>query len=365
MQHTHYDVIIIGGGPAGVAAAIRLTQLQFSVCIIDKPSNSKLKVGESIPGATLRLLAVLGINSLETLLALNNFKTATANVSAWGTENWSYTNAIQNPEGGGWHLLRHKFDTALQEYALQQGITFINNLVKNVHKEKQYSIQLKFPHEITKLTSNFIIDASGRAAVFLKQLGIPKITFEEQMAAYTWLKPNKNDTDATTRIKSVKNGWWYTSLLPDNSRIISFHGLINDVQLKVKNSNVFIEEFNDAQLLPYSIYQKDFITTINAKQASITHANKFIGTTWLAVGDAALSFDPIASQGIFFALYSGITAAETLQQLVKSPKDSTTIKATYTEKIQRVFKHNKNTRTMFYTMEQRYTKQPYWQQYYR
>jgi flavin-dependent dehydrogenase len=36
------------------------------------------------------------------------------------------------------------------------------------------------------------------------------------------------------------------------------------------------------------------------------------GVNWLAVGDAALTYDPISSQGIFSALYTGLRAAETV-----------------------------------------------------
>jgi hypothetical protein len=36
------------------------------------------------------------------------------------------------------------------------------------------------------------------------------------------------------------------------------------------------------------------------------------GENWLAVGDAALAFDPISSQGMFSALYTGLRAAQTI-----------------------------------------------------
>ena len=39
-------------------------------------------------------------------------------------DNWTYNDAIKNPENGGWHILRHKFDAALRELALKNGVVF-------------------------------------------------------------------------------------------------------------------------------------------------------------------------------------------------------------------------------------------------
>src|SRR5438445_13201257 len=36
----------------------------------------------------------------------------------------------------------------------------------------------------------------------------------------------------------------------------------------------------------------------------------FAGPAWFAVGDAACSFDPLSSQGLLNALYTGLAAAE-------------------------------------------------------
>jgi flavin-dependent dehydrogenase len=47
----------------------------------------------------------------------------------------------------------------------------------------------------------------------------------------------------------------------------------------------------------------------------------FHGDGWLACGDAALSFDPLSSQGLLTALYSGKLASEFLSQQLKGNGD--------------------------------------------
>jgi flavin-dependent dehydrogenase len=47
----------------------------------------------------------------------------------------------------------------------------------------------------------------------------------------------------------------------------------------------------------------------------------FHGDGWLACGDAALSFDPLSSQGLLTAIYSGKLASEFLLQQLKGRED--------------------------------------------
>lgn len=50
-------------------------------------------------------------------------------------------------------------------------------------------------------------------------------------------------------------------------------------------------------------------TAIHSVDASTCILSRAAGNGWIAVGDAAMSFDPIASQGLFNALSSALAAA--------------------------------------------------------
>ncbi len=293
-----------------------------------------------------------------------------ANVSAWGTNDWTYNDSINNLEGGGWHILRHKFDAALRQIAKQNGATFFSSKLNNItpKAENNFRYQVTLQNNSSKnlpkmISSKWIVDASGRSSCVLKKMGVIHQQFENQMAAIAWLKPKQNDMDKTTRIKSVEKGWWYTAPLPDESRVVSFHGLPNEVAAMVKNNELFTQQFNAANIYQYSINSLDIVEGIKAKYAHVSLADKFAGENWLAVGDAALSFDPLSSQGIFFALYSGIRGAETIAAATEAPNNLNGILDSYKEKVKSVFVQNQQMRKLHYTMEQRYTKLPYWQQY--
>lgn len=53
-----------------------------------------------------------------------------------------------------------------------------------------------------------------------------------------------------------------------------------------------------------------FLCEPRGTEAGGARLDRFGGKGWLAVGDAALSFDPLSSQGIFDAIYTGMKAAQ-------------------------------------------------------
>ncbi len=373
MAIPHYDVVIAGAGPAGCAAAIRLRQLNISVCLVDDAKDNTLKVGESLPGAAIRLLNRIGIKDINQLLPKTDYSICIANVSAWGMDNWTYNDAIRNPENGGWHILRHKFDAALRRLAKQNGVVFYNakigkilaNDTEDTPKKANYTLAFKTQETYlpSAISAQWIVDATGRASTIIKQLKIERLHFEEQLSAIAWLKPSDKNQDSTTRIKSVENGWWYSAKLPDNSRVVAFYGLANRVSKMVKAPTLFIEETNSSKLLEDAITLEDILEGVSARNAATSLAKKVIGDSWMAIGDSALSLDPISSQGMFFALYSGIRGAETIASVMEDQNDVSEIRNAYKQKIESVFIANQNSRKHFYTSELRYTKHPYWQQY--
>jgi flavin-dependent dehydrogenase len=373
MTVSHYDVVIGGAGPAGCAAAIRLRQLNISVCLVDDAKDTVLKVGESLPGAAMRLLRRLGIPDLSALLATTAYKACTANKSAWGMEQWTYNDAIRNPETGGWHILRHKFDAALRQLAKDNGVVFykgkIGKIIKNTALEatedKNYTIgfKTKEAHLPSAISAKWWVDATGRSGALLKQNGISRVQFENQFSAMAWLHPDAaKNSDHTTRIKSVENGWWYSAKLPDASRIIAFYGLPDTVGRMVKSSSVFITAANKSGLLDDAITTSSILEGVVACNAATSLAKTVIGKSWMAIGDAALALDPISSQGIFFSLYSGIRGAETIAAVTKDGLQNA--HALYRKKIEDVFLANQKSRRHFYTSELRYTTSAYWQQYF-
>ena len=75
------------------------------------------------------------------------------------------------------------------------------------------------------------------------------------------------------------------------------------------------------------------------------------GESWLTVGDAAAAHDPIAGQGILWALESGIAGAEAIL---------TSTAGAYATAIGERFERYLATRAAYYGLEDRWPDAPFW-----
>lgn len=331
-----------------------LKQAGIAVALVDQPPEGKRKVGESLPGAVLRLLKKLGINGIADLLPPEQYKKCLANASSWGHEDWIYQSGVQNPEGGGYHINRAAFDQALLQRARAAGVAVYADKADAVVRlpDPGFSIRLQDSAQ-NLLQAQWLIDATGRKLAIGRKLGLKRQRADEQMAAVHWVNAPAQDADYATRIKSVPDGWWYTSLLPDQSRVIGFQGLPDTVSHLYKQPEAFFEQFNAAQILPYPLHPQDSLEHI-ATEAGLAKTDTATTSQLLCVGDAALSFDPLSSQGIFFALYSGIKAAETVIRSLADATAAPAALAAYQAAVQRVFEENRKSLAYFYRSELRY-----------
>ena len=81
--------------------------------------------------------------------------------------------------------------------------------------------------------------------------------------------------------------------------------------------------------------------------------DQFSGDGWLAIGDAAMSFDPLSGQGILKAMQSGMKAAKVV--IGKSPES----RADFDQWNKTMWNHFAQSRTSYYSMERRWPASPY------
>ena len=96
---------------------------------------------------------------------------------------------------------------------------------------------------------------------------------------------------------------------------------------------------------------------LHAFDASGGTLNRFSGDGWLACGDAALSFDPISSEGIFFALYSGMISAAAVNAMLDGHSSSITH---YSERIKEIRRFYISRRDHIYRSQSRWLNTPFW-----
>ena len=165
------DVVVLGGGPAGAAAAITLARAGRSVVVIEKSHYEQARIGETLPPAARPLLVRLAV--WEPFLLAGHLPSPGV-LSVWGDDELHETHFIFNPHGQGWHLDRQQFDTMLAQAASQAGahlycgaqVTSCLPLAVD-----RWQVAFTSGRRQHQLRATFLIDATGRAAVLARWQG--------------------------------------------------------------------------------------------------------------------------------------------------------------------------------------------------
>ena len=305
-----YDIVILGGGPAGAAAAISLRTHapQLSVAIIERSAYEQPRIGETLPPIVQPLLAQLGV--WESFLTEEHLPAYGA-CSAWGSEGLESHEFIYGKYGRGWHLDRRRFDAMLAREAVQHGAQlFMHSRVVDAQQTRD-GWRLAMRQGSTSLTveAAFVIDATGRCAAFAARRGAKPIRYDQLVGAFVFLKCTEMH-DSYTMVEADVDGWWYSALLPDSGMVAAWMSdadIIN--KLQSTNPSHWFDQLLKSSHTRRRLSPAEPMSQPVLQAACSQQLDQVTGDNWLAIGDAAATFDPLSSQGVVKALRTGILAS--------------------------------------------------------
>lgn len=319
------DTLILGAGIAGAAAALNLAPMR-RVALIDAGNLSAENgtVGESLAPAACRLLADMGL--LESFLA-EGHSPWYGTRSSWGTVVPTETDSLRNLDGPGWHLNRTRFNRWLRAAAAERSAELMWPAQLRSVEADEHGWVVDFTKPEGRgfaIRARTLIDATGRSASLARRFGSQHESSEPRMLC-AWLRGTaKGETAATagfTTIEAVQDGWWYTAPLPCGYRIVAFH-TDSDLPARrmLRSAESFMEYAERAPLVSETLMTCGFNTRgelIRWTVASGGTLSPPAGQSWFAAGDAAIHFDPLSSQGLVNALFTGLACAEATDRLLE------------------------------------------------
>ena len=310
------DVAILGGGPAGAATALALTRHGYSAVVIERSTYNNTRIGETLPPAVQPLLVSLGV--WDEFLAEKHSPSFGIR-SAWGQDDLYDNDFIFNPYGTGWHIDRTRFDAMLARKVEQAGAKLYRSAQLMSCAEDcagVWDIEFACESGCESLRARFVVDATGRKSVLARRQGAQRIICDRLVGVVCFFlseSPPANVGNATL-VEASENGWWYSAALPDSRTIVAY---MTDADLFGKASkrtpNYWQQQrrkapHTSARIESRALESGPFIFAANSSRLS-----HLAGKNWLAVGDAAMAFDPLSSQGVYNALMSGLLAAAAIE----------------------------------------------------
>ncbi|MBL8810736.1 MAG: tryptophan 7-halogenase [Planctomycetaceae bacterium] len=309
-QELDTDVVVIGGGPAGAAFARKLAEFGHQIVILEKAAFPRPHVGICLSDATEMLLDQFNVR--DAVHSAGFFRRKSVLVK-WGTDQPLIS------DQPGLHVDRGVFDRILLESARRASVTTIQpgRFLTARRRLGGWQVIVENGQRTINLQSRFLVDASGRANAFPGQ----QVRYAPPLFALhaTWRLCNRPDYDGI--MESGKNAWMWIACLAGQEAQISVY---TDPALLASRGKRSVGSYYESMLDEFSLirhfHRDEILGEIQCCDASSRHSSHPVGADFLRVGDANLSLDPMASQGVHLALTSGIQAAIVVNTILCFPE---------------------------------------------
>jgi flavin-dependent dehydrogenase len=325
-----YNVIIVGGGLAGLTSAVHLSKKGLSVLLIEKNEYPKHKVcGEYISNEVLPYLKALDFNPFDYgAKNIVDFTLSTPGSRAISTK----------LPTGGFGISRYCIDWELAKKAKENGAEILHVSVTDIQFENdQFEV---FTNQNKHYTSELVIGSFGKRSnldVKMNRGFIQKSSpFLGVKAHYKGDFPEDavglhNFEGGYCGISKVENDHINVCYIADFKSFKEYKN-IEDFQKKVLSQNKYLKKVFDSYELvfdkPLSISQVSF----SAKQPVENHI--------LMCGDSAGMIHPLAGNGMSMAIRAAQMASQQILKFKSGElKNRTDLENQYTEIWNREFSH--------------------------
>ena len=355
------DVCILGAGPAGAAAALKLSRLGIPCILIDKATFPREKIcGDGISHRVMDIVS----KWIDPSVAERFAAAKTIHLDSWGllfegTKQNSFdieyrpfkdkTKEIPS----GFVCKRYEFDNFLvNEVRNCHNITLMENVeitdfqpnTEGVSTENQTGNNgwiLKNKTGEIVVQTRLLLVADGAHSRFARHIGGIEMDPKHYMASVKAYYKGVTDFHADNYLefyfhKDFLPGYFWIFPLPNGEANVGIAIVSEEVSRRKLNlkkclqeviEDKFKERFKDAELIGDI---QGYGLPLGSKK------RKLSGDNYMLLGDAACLIDPLTGEGIANALVSGAVAAEQAAKCLEKNDFSTHILRGYDERIYRM-----------------------------
>ena len=313
----HYDVIIVGAGPAGCACAMALKNSGLRVAIIDKHQFPRDKVcGDAIPGRAIKFLHEIDPQFAARLAAFTEKLPTRSTLCYYNNKKLDFTWTLE-----AYTVTREHFDNFLfthlknsKEIHTLEGIA-ISDIVRS---ENGYTVIAKDSNKRFECT--MVIGADGINGVTAKKLTARQMDRKHHVAGVRAYYSGVTDMEDTcTEVyfdrKYLPGYFWVFPI--KGGMVNAGMGILSDmvVRNKINVKNAFYDFIERSPVLKEKFKNARLVGTLQG--CGLPMGSRWVemsGDNFLLVGDAASLIDPVSGDGIGNAVLSGKLAAEQVKQ---------------------------------------------------
>jgi FADH2-dependent halogenase len=319
-----YDVIIVGGGPAGSTAGTLLAKQGWKVAIFEKEQFPRFKIGESLLPGSLCTFERMGVKEKidrADVIVKHGGKI----VSACGTRTnrFLFSNVFRCKYPTAYQVERSRFDQILLDHAAETGCEVRQGVKVADFACAQDGITIRTA--TGEFCGRYLVDCSGRNALVGTHLNLrrnyPELRKFSLYAHFEGVDRLPGIEGTLTQMVRGRDRWFW--IIPITATKTSI-GVVLDAQafkrMKLNSEAAFLQILQENPKVIEQMSSARRVTEVYATGDFSFRNERFAGDRWVLAGDAAGFLDPVWSTGVFIAVLSGEKAADMLDRVLRRPE---------------------------------------------
>lgn len=329
-MNKEYDVVVIGGGPAGSTISTLLSKKGRKVLLIEKELFPRYHIGESLVTGVIPILEELG--ALDKMKE-EDFVKKFGITLVWGEQSKPWTVMFQEAVPNGdekykyaYQVDRAKFDHILLDHAQTNGVEVLQeHRVTDFIFEGERCVGLTYKdkfNEQHEVRAKFVVDASGQNALIGKQKNLLK--YDEglkNLAVWTYFKNGKRyegELSGNIITEHSHKGWMWYIPLKDNITSVGWVAPANVINRKELATQYF-DILNGTKEIKKMLSNAEQVEEFKTIKDWSYRCDKFSGPGYLMTGDAAGFVDPLFSTGVFLAMNAASYGSRVIDKILSNP----------------------------------------------
>jgi flavin-dependent dehydrogenase len=330
--NNNYDVIVIGGGPAGSSVASILSREGRKVVLFERARFPRHHIGESLMTDTYFTFQRMGLlEKMKDSPFVRKYSVQFANPAGKESRPFYFFEANHHESSVTWQVTRSEFDLMLIEHAADQGAkVYQETSIKRVlfDGNRAYGVEaLMKDGSLQEFHAPVVVDATGQQAMlsnkFSWRVRDPKL---RKAVLYSYFKGAHREKDlnggATLVLRTPlgSNGWfWYIPLENDITSV----GVVADPEYLVQGrgqdlAKIFHEEINKVEACRRRVGSAERVDKIYSIVDYSYRSRSNAGDGFILIGDAYGFLDPIYSSGVLLALKMAELAADSIHDAFRN-----------------------------------------------
>ena len=324
---THFDVAVIGGGPAGATAAALLADAGHKVVLLERTRFPRFHIGESLLPHSLPILDRIG--ALDAVEATGVIKFGADFTDVGGaSQEIRFADALRPGPQNAFQVKRETFDQVLLTSARDKGVTVLEETaVRAVDLDRPDGVRLELQPESGErhwIEASQVVDASGRDSLIARKLGQRSPNKHHQSAAvfshFEGIPRHEGERAGNVSIYWFDHGWIWFIPLPDDQMSVGAVCTTDYFKSRVGSLDAFLDDtLARAPVAAARMRSARQIEPVRAASNYSYGASEMCGRHHVLIGDAFAFVDPVFSSGVHLALHSAAMAADLVDARLTAP----------------------------------------------